>query len=59
VASPFTSVLASPRSQGPGEVLVSGTVKDLVTGSGLMFEDTGEHVLKGVPDRWRLYRVAG
>jgi class 3 adenylate cyclase len=42
---------------GPGEVLVSGTVKDLVTGSGLAFEDAGEHELKGVPDRWRLYRV--
>ena len=42
---------------GPGEVLVSSTVKDLVAGSGLMFEDAGEHELKGVPDRWRLYRV--
>jgi class 3 adenylate cyclase/pimeloyl-ACP methyl ester carboxylesterase len=39
------------------EVLVSQTVKDLVAGSGLMFEDAGEHDLKGVPDRWRLYRV--
>ncbi len=42
---------------GPGEVLVSSTVKDLVAGSGLVFEDVGEHELKGVPDRWRLYRV--
>jgi pimeloyl-ACP methyl ester carboxylesterase len=42
---------------GPSEVLVSSTVKDLVAGSGLGFEDTGEHELKGVPDRWRLYRV--
>ena len=42
----------------PSEVLVSQTVKDLVTGSGLSFEDAGEHELKGVPDRWRLYRVA-
>jgi class 3 adenylate cyclase len=42
---------------GPGEVLVSRTVKDLVAGSGLSFEDAGEHELKGVPDRWRLYRV--
>jgi class 3 adenylate cyclase/pimeloyl-ACP methyl ester carboxylesterase len=42
---------------GPSEVLVSGTVKDLVVGSGLLFEDAGEHELKGVPDRWRLYRV--
>ncbi len=41
----------------PGEVLVSQTVKDLTAGSGLLFEDAGEHDLKGVPDRWRLYRV--
>lgn len=33
-------------------------MKDLVAGSGLLLEDTGEHELKGVPDRWRLYRVA-
>jgi class 3 adenylate cyclase len=39
------------------EVLVSQTVKDLVAGSGLLFEDAGEHELKGVPDRWHLYRV--
>ena len=43
---------------GPSEVLVSQTVKDLVAGSGLAFEEAGEHELKGVPDRWRLYRVA-
>jgi class 3 adenylate cyclase len=42
----------------PSEVLVSSTVKDLVAGSGLSFEDRGEHELKGVPDRWRLYSVA-
>ncbi len=42
---------------GPSEVLVSQTVKDLVAGSGLTFEDAGERELKGVPDRWRLYRV--
>jgi class 3 adenylate cyclase len=42
---------------GPGEVLVSSTVKDLVAGSGLTFEDAGEHALKGVPERWHLYRV--
>jgi len=41
---------------GPSEVLVSSTVRDLVAGSGLVFEDRG-HELKGVPDRWRLYRV--
>jgi class 3 adenylate cyclase len=39
------------------EVLVSSTVKDLVVGSDLSFEDAGEHELKGVPDHWRLYRV--
>jgi class 3 adenylate cyclase len=43
----------------PSEVLVSQTVKDLVSGSGLSFEDAGEHELKGVPDRWHLYRVVG
>jgi class 3 adenylate cyclase len=43
---------------GPGEVLVSGTVKDLVAGSGFVFEDRGEHELKGVPGAWRLYAVA-
>ena len=42
---------------GGSEVLVSSTVRDLVAGSGLVFEDAGEHDLKGVPDRWRLYRV--
>jgi class 3 adenylate cyclase len=42
---------------GPSEILVSSTVKDLAAGSGLTFEDAGEHELKGVPDRWGLYRV--
>ena len=42
---------------GAGEILVSRTVKDLVVGSGLVFEDRGEHELKGVPDRWHLYAV--
>ncbi len=44
---------------GPSEVLASSTVKDLVAGSGLAFEDAGDHELKGVPDRWHLYRVIG
>lgn len=44
---------------GPSDVLISQTVKDLVAGSGLVFEDAGEHDLKGIPDRWHLYRVAG
>ena len=41
----------------PGEVLVSSTVKDLVAGSGLRFEDRGEHQLKGIPDTWRVFAV--
>jgi class 3 adenylate cyclase len=44
---------------GPSEILASPTVKDLVAGSGLTFEDADEHELKGVPDRWHLYRVVG
>lgn len=40
---------------GPGEVLVSQTVRDLVSGSGLEFEDRGSHELKGVPGDWRLF----
>ena len=41
----------------PGEVLVSSTVKDLVAGSGIEFDDRGAHTLKGVPGEWRLFRV--
>jgi pimeloyl-ACP methyl ester carboxylesterase len=40
---------------GPSEVLVSRTVKDLVAGSGIVFEDRGEHALKGVPDKWQVF----
>jgi class 3 adenylate cyclase len=43
---------------GPSEVIVSGTVKQLVAGSGIAFEDRGEHQLKGVPDTWQLCAVA-
>ena len=43
----------------PSEVLASQTVRDLTAGSGIAFEDAGEHELKGVPDRWRLHRVVG
>lgn len=43
---------------GPNEVLVSRTVKDLVAGSGIEFEDRGEHTLKGVPEEWHVYAVA-
>ena len=42
-----------------GVVFVSGTVKDIVPGSGLSFEDRSTHALKGVPGEWRLYRAAG
>ena len=42
----------------PGEVLVSSTVKDLVVGSGLQFEDRGTYTLKGIPDEWQLFAVA-
>jgi class 3 adenylate cyclase len=42
---------------GPGEVLVSSTVKDLVVGSGIAFDDRGSHLLKGVPGEWRLFAV--
>jgi len=44
---------------GPGEVLVSRTVHDLVAGSGLRFDDRGEFKLKGVQGEWRLYAVSG
>jgi class 3 adenylate cyclase len=42
----------------PGELLVSSTVKDLVAGSGIEFEDRGVHELKGIPGEWRLYAVS-
>jgi pimeloyl-ACP methyl ester carboxylesterase len=43
---------------GPGEVLVSRTVTDLVAGSGLEFEERGDHELKGVPGTWAIYAVS-
>jgi class 3 adenylate cyclase len=42
---------------GPGEVLVSGTVKDLVAGSGIRFADRGVRELKGLPGEWRIFSV--
>jgi class 3 adenylate cyclase len=54
--SVYTGARVATHAQ-PGEVLVSSTVKDLVAGSGLVFEDRGRHELKGVPGEWRLYRV--
>ena len=44
---------------GPGEVVVSSTVKDLVAGSGLRFVDRGPHDLQGIPGEWRLFVVEG
>jgi class 3 adenylate cyclase len=44
---------------GPGQVFVSSTVRELVVGSGLDFEDRGTHVLKGVPGEWRVFEVVG
>jgi class 3 adenylate cyclase len=44
-------------SAGKGDVLVSSTVKDLVAGSGIAFQDCGPHQLKGIPGEWRLFRV--
>ena len=44
---------------GPGEVLVSGTLRDLVSGSGLEFHDRGIHALKDVPGDWHLWALAG
>jgi pimeloyl-ACP methyl ester carboxylesterase len=46
-------------SAAAGEVLVSQTVRDLVAGSGLAFDDRGSAMLKGIPGEWRLYAVAG
>jgi class 3 adenylate cyclase len=42
---------------GPNDVLVSSTLRDLVIGSGLQFEDRGAHALKGVPGEWRIFGV--
>jgi class 3 adenylate cyclase len=45
------------QTAAPGEVLVSRTVVDLVAGSGIAFNDHGEHELKGIPAPWRLFAV--
>jgi len=42
---------------GAGEVVISRTVKDIVAGSGIEFESTGEHSLKGMDERWQLFKV--
>jgi class 3 adenylate cyclase len=44
---------------GAGEIVVSGTLKDLVVGSGIEFVDRGDHELKGVPGSWKLFAVVG
>jgi class 3 adenylate cyclase len=43
----------------PGEILVSSTVKDLVTGSGITFADRGRHALKGIPGDWQVWAASG
>jgi len=64
--SPTRRLRKSPSSIGArvasiaeaNEVLVSQTVRDLVAGSGITFDDRGAHALKGIPGEWRLYAVA-
>jgi class 3 adenylate cyclase len=56
IAVHITSRVASLG--GTDDIVVSRTIKDIVAGSGIKFEDFGTHVLKGVPDDWQLYRVA-
>jgi class 3 adenylate cyclase len=43
---------------GPGELLVSRTVRDLVVGSGIALEDRGTHTFKGMSDQWQLFAVS-
>lgn len=43
---------------GPGEILVSSTIRDLTTGASIRFEDRGQHALRGVPEKWHLFSVA-
>jgi pimeloyl-ACP methyl ester carboxylesterase len=56
IAVHITSRVASLG--GADDIVVSRTIKDLVAGSGITFQDFGTHVLKGIPDAWQLYRVA-
>jgi len=53
----FLEVNGPKNLNSASEVLVSSTVKDLVAGSGLRFQDRGVHALKGVPGEWRLYAL--
>ena len=56
--SPSASARAIAAAARPGEVLVSSTVKDIVAGSGIGFEERGEHELAGAPGTWRLFAAA-
>jgi class 3 adenylate cyclase len=51
--------IASRVAQLGDDVLVSRTVKDLVAGSGIRFEDFGAHALKGIPEPWQVFRALG
>jgi hypothetical protein len=53
----FRRIRSGASLAAPGEVLVSSTVKDLVAGSGLEFEERGTHQLRRVPGDWRLFAV--
>ena len=44
---------------GANDVLVSRTVRDLVAGSGIKFENFGTHTLKGIPEQWQVFRTVG
>jgi class 3 adenylate cyclase len=55
--SAYTSARVSAMA-GPNDVLMSSTLRDLVIGSGLVFDDRGAHTLKGVPGEWHLFAVA-
>jgi class 3 adenylate cyclase len=60
IASPASRVHIAARvmaQAGPGEILVSRTVRDLVAGSDLAMEDRGAHALKGVDGEWQLFAV--
>jgi class 3 adenylate cyclase len=57
VASPYNIGARAASQAGPDGVVVSSTVRDLVAGSGIAFDDRGLTTLKGVPGEWRLYAV--
>ena len=57
MALQFTPARVLRHRRKGGEVLVSQTVKDLVAGSGIEFDERGAHTLKGIPGEWRLYAV--